>query len=108
MKLKSAYETKEIYGLKIVEANNVDKFTGRIMSLPDLSGENGKIKNLGRTFNVFNAKLISSLCIFHYKNEKESRYLKQVISKAKEEYGIILEKMISNMLIQIILLNGLI
>ena len=92
VKLKSAYETKEIYGLKIVEANNVDKFTGRIMSLPDLSGENGKIKNLGRTFKVFNAKPISSLCIFHYKNEKDARYLKQVMNKAKEEYGIILEK----------------
>ena len=92
VKLKSAYETKEIYGFKIVEANNVDKFTGRIMSLPDLSGENGKIKNLGLTFKVFNAKLISSLCIFHYKNEKDARYLKQAMSNAKEEYGIILEK----------------
>jgi hypothetical protein len=92
VKLKSAFETKEIYGLNIIEANNVDKFTGKIMSLPDLSGENGKIKNLGRTFKVFNAKPISSLCIFHYKNEKDARYLKQVMNKAKEEYGIILEK----------------
>jgi aubergine-like protein len=92
VKLKSAFETKEIYGINIVEANNVDKFTGRIMSLPDLNGENGKIKNLGRTFRVFNAKPISSLCIFHYKNEKDARYLKQIMTKAKEEYGIILEK----------------
>ena len=92
VKLKSAFETKEIYGLNIVEANNVDKFTGKIMSLPELSGENGKIKNLSRTFKVFSAKPISSLCIFHYKNEKDARYLKQIMNKAKEEYGIILEK----------------
>ena len=38
MKLKSAFETKEIYGLKIVEAKDVDKFTGRIMKLPGLNG----------------------------------------------------------------------
>ena len=92
VKLKSAFETKEIYGLNIVEAKDVDKFTGRIMSLPDLNGENGKIKNLGRTFKVFNAKPISSLCIFHFKNEKDARYLKQIMNKAKEEYGIILER----------------
>ena len=92
VKLKSAFETKEIYGLNIVEAKDVDKFTGRIMSLPELNGENGKIKNLGRTFKVFKAKPITSLCLFHSKNEKEARYLKQVMYKAKEEYGIILEK----------------
>ena len=92
VKLKSAFETKEIYGLKIIEAKDVDKFTGKIMSLPELSGENGKIKNLGRTFKVFNAKPISSLCLFHFKNEKDARYLKQIMNKAKEEYGIILEK----------------
>ena len=62
------------------------------MSLPELNGENGKIKNLGRTFKVFKAKPITSLCLFHSKNEKEARYLKQVMYKAKEEYGIILEK----------------
>lgn len=62
------------------------------MRLPELNGENGKIKNLGRTFKVFNAKPISSLCLFHYKNEKDARYLKQIMSKAKEEYGIILTK----------------
>ena len=28
-----------------MQADNVDKFTGKIMSLPDLSGENGKINN---------------------------------------------------------------
>jgi aubergine-like protein len=92
IKLKSAYETKEIYGINIIEAKDVDKFTGRIMRLPELNGENGKIKNLGRTFKVFNAKPISSLCLFHYKNEKDARYLKQIMSKAKEEYGIILTK----------------
>ena len=92
VRLKSAFETKQIYGLNIIEANNVDKFTGKIMSLPDLNGENGKIKNIGRTFKVFRAKPISSLCIFHYKNEKDARYLKQIMEKAKEEYGIILEK----------------
>ena len=92
VKLKSAFETKEIYGLKIVEAKDVDKFTGKIMSLPELNGENGKIKNLGRTFKVFNAKPISSLCLFHSKNEKDARFLKQTMNKAKEEYGIILEK----------------
>ena len=92
VKLKSAFETKEIYGLNIMEAKDVDKFTGRIMSLPDLNGENGKIKNLGRTFKVFNAKPISSLCLFHFKNEKDARYLKQIMNKAKEEYGIILER----------------
>jgi aubergine-like protein len=92
VKLKSAFETKEIYGLNIVEAKDVDKFTGRIMSLPVLNGENGKIKNLGRTFKVFKAKPITSLCLFHAKNEKDARYLKQVMFKAKEEYGIILEK----------------
>ena len=62
------------------------------MSLPDLNGENGKIKNLGLTFKVFNGKPISSLCIFHYKNEKDARYIKKVMNEAKEEYGIILEK----------------
>lgn len=92
IKLKSAFETKEIYGINIIESKDVDKFTGRIMSLPELNGENGKIKNLGRTFKVFNAKPISSLCLFHYKNEKDARYLKQIMSKAKEEYGIILSK----------------
>ena len=92
IKLKSAYETKEIYGINIIEAKDVDKFTGRIMRLPELNGENGKIKNLGRTFKVFNAKPISSLCLFHYKNEKDARYLKQIMSKAKEEYGIVLTK----------------
>ena len=92
MKLKSAFETKEIYGLKIVEAKDVDKFTGRIMKLPELNGENGKIKNLGRTFRVFKAKPITSLCLFHYKNENDARYLKQLMSKAKEEYGIVLAK----------------
>ena len=92
VKLKSAFETKEIYGLNIVEAKDVDKFTGRIMSLPELNGENGKIKNLGRTFKVFNAKPITSLCLFHSKNEKDARYLKQIMFKAKDEYGIILEK----------------
>ena len=92
VKLKSAFETKEIYGLNIVEAKDVDKFTGKIMSLPELNGENGKIKNLGRTFKVFSAQPISSLCLFHSKNEKDARYLKQVMYKAKEEYGIILEK----------------
>ena len=92
VKLKSAFETKEIYGLKIVDAKDVDKFTGRIMTLPELNGENGRIKNLGRTFRVFKAKHISSLCFFHYKNEKDARYLKQLMTKAKEEYGIILEK----------------
>ena len=85
MKLKSAYETKELYGLKIVEAKDVDKFTGRIMSLPELNGENGRIKNLGRTFRVFKAKPITSLCFFHYRNEKDARYLKQLMNKAKEE-----------------------
>ena len=45
VKLKSSFETKEIYGLNIVEAKDVDKFTRRIMSLPDLNGENGKMKN---------------------------------------------------------------
>ena len=88
----TAAKTKEIYGINIVEANSVDKFTGKIMSLPDLNGENGKIKNIGRTFKVFNGKPISSFCIFHYKNEKDARYLKQIMNKAKEEYGIILEK----------------
>ena len=92
IKLKSAYETKKIYGINIIEAKDVDKFTGRIMRLPELNGENGKIKNLGRTFKVFNAKPISSLCLFHYKNEKDARYLKQIMSKAKEEYGIVLTK----------------
>ena len=92
VRLKSAFETKELYGLKIVEAKEVDKFTGRIMSLPELNGENGRIKNLGRTFKVFKAKPITSLCLFHYKNEKDARYLKQIMSKAKEEYGIILAK----------------
>ena len=92
VKLKSAFETKEIYGLNIVEAKDVDKFTGRIMSLPELNGENGKIKNLGRTFKVFNAKPITSICLFHSKNEKDARYLKQIMNKAKEEYGIILDK----------------
>ncbi len=92
IKLKSAFDTKETYGLNIVEAKDVDKFTGKIMSLPELNGENGKIKNLGRTFKVFNAKPISSLCLFHSKNEKDARYLKQVMYKAKEEYGIILDK----------------
>ena len=92
VKLKSSFETKEIYGLNIVEAKDVDKFTRRIMSLPDLNGENGKIKNLGRTFKEFNAKPISSLCIFHFKNEKDARFLKQIMNKAKEEYGIILER----------------
>ena len=92
VKLKSAFETKEIYGLNIVEAKDVDKFTGKIMSLPELNGENGKIKNIGRTFKVFNAKPISSLCLFHSKNEKDARYLKQIMYKAKEEYGIILDK----------------
>ena len=92
VKLKSAYETKELYGLKIVEAKDVDKFTGRIMSLPELNGENGRIKNLGRTFRVFKAKPITSLCFFHYRNEKDARYLKQLMNKAKEEYGIILAK----------------
>ena len=92
IKLKSALDTKETYGLNIVEAKDVDKFTGKIMSLPELNGENGKIKNLGRTFKVFNAKPISSLCLFHSKNEKDARYLKQVMYKAKEEYGIILDK----------------
>ena len=58
VRLKSAFETKELYGLKIVEAKEVDKFTGRIMSLPELNGENGRIKNLGRTFKVFKAKPI--------------------------------------------------
>ena len=92
VKLKSAFETKEIYGLNIVEAKDVDKFTGKIMSLPELNGENGKIKNLGRTFKVFNAKPISSICLFHSKNEKDARYLKQIMYKAKEEYGIVLDK----------------
>ena len=58
IKLKSAFETKQIYGLNIVEAKNVDKFTGRIMKLPELNGENGCIKNLGRTFRVFKAQPI--------------------------------------------------
>ena len=93
VKLKSAFETKEIYGLKIVEAKDVDKFTGRIMSLPNLKCQDDKIiKNLGRTFRVFKAKPITSLCFFHYKNEKDARYLKQLMTKAKEEYGIILSK----------------
>ena len=92
VRLKSAFETKELYGLKIVEAKEVDKFTGRIMTLPELNGENGRIKNLGRTFKVFKAKPITSLCLFHYKNEKDARYLKQIMNKAKEEYGIILAK----------------
>ena len=92
VKLKSAFETKELYGLNIVEAKDVDKFTGRIMTLPQLNGQNGLIKNLGRTFRVFKAKPITSLCFFHYKNEKDARYLKQLMTKAKEEYGIILAK----------------
>ena len=62
------------------------------MSLADLSGKNRKIKNLELIFKIFKAKPISSLCIFHYKNEKDARYLKQVMNEAKEEYGIILEK----------------
>ena len=45
VKLKSAFETKELYGLNIVEAKDVDKFTGRIMTLPQLNGQNGLIKN---------------------------------------------------------------
>ena len=89
IKLKSAFETKQIYGLNIVEAKNVDKFTGRIMKLPELNGENGRIKNLGRTFRVFKAQPISSLCLFHSKNEFEARTLKQLMTKAKEEYGIV-------------------
>ena len=92
IKLKSAFETKEIYGLKIIEAKDVDKFVGKIMKLPELNGENGKINNLGRTFRVFNAKPITSLCLFHYKNEKDARFLKQTMEKAKEEYGIVLTK----------------
>ena len=92
MKLKSAFETKGIYGLKIVEAKDVQSFTGRIMTLPTLNGENGRINNLGRTFKVFKAKPITSLCFFHYKSEKDARYLKQLMMKAKEEYGIILTK----------------
>ena len=92
VKLKSAFETKEIYGLKIVDAKEVESFTGRIMTLPSLNGENGRINNLGRTFRVFKAKPISSLCLFHYKNEKDARYLKQLMSKAREEYGISLVK----------------
>ena len=92
VKLKSAFETKEIYGLKIVDAKDVDKFTGRIMTLPELNGKNGRIKNLGRTFRVFKAEKINSLCFFHYKNEKDARYLKQLMMKAKEEYGIVFNK----------------
>ena len=92
VRLKSAFETKEIYGLKIVEAKDVDKFTGRIMTLPELNGEDGKIKNLGRTFKVFKSRPITSLCLFHYKTEKDARYLKQIMNKAKEEYGIVLAK----------------
>ena len=92
VKLKSAFETKEIYGLKIVDAKEVESFIGRIMTLPLLNGENGRINNLGRTFRVFKAKPISSLCLFHYKNEKDARYLKQLMSKAREEYGISLVK----------------
>ena len=40
VRLKSAFETKEIYGLKIVEAKDVDKFTGRIMKLPEYFKKN--------------------------------------------------------------------
>jgi hypothetical protein len=34
VKLKSAFDTKETYGLKIIDPKEVDRFTGRIMTLP--------------------------------------------------------------------------
>ena len=92
VKLKSAFETKEIYGLKIIDPKDVDRFTGRIMTLPSLKGEKGLIKNIGRTFRVFKAIPISSLCIFHYKSEKDARSLKKCMETAKDEYGIILKR----------------
>ena len=88
VKLKSAFETKEIYGLKIIDPKDVDRFTGRIMTLPVLKGENGRIKNLGKTFKVFQAIPINSLCIFHYKNEGEARKLKSLMEQASTGYGI--------------------
>ena len=57
------------------------------MKLPELNDENGHIKNLGRTFSVFEAQPISSLCLFHSKNKFDTRTLKKLIMKAKEEYG---------------------
>ena len=49
-----------------------------------------EIENLGGTFRVFKDKPITSLCLFHYKND--AQYLKQLMTKAKEEYGIVLAK----------------
>ena len=92
VKLKSAFDTKETYGLKIIDPKDVDRFTGRIMTLPTLKGENGRIKNLGRTFKVFKAVPICSLCIFHKKGENDARRLKDSMEAARQEYGIILKK----------------
>ena len=92
IKLKSAFETKDIYGLTIVEAKDVDKFTGRIMNSPELNGKDGIIKNIGRTFTVFKAVPIRSLCLFNAKIINDAKYLKDLMEKAKGGYGIILEK----------------
>jgi aubergine-like protein len=92
VKLKSAFDTKETYGLKIIDPKDVDRFTGRIMTLPTLKGESGRIKNLGRTFKVFKAVPICSLCIFHKKGENDARRLKDSMEAARQEYGIILKK----------------
>ena len=92
VKLKSSFEIKEIYGIKIINTKDADKFTGRIMALPKLKGHNGAIKNLGKTFKVFKAEPISSLCIFHSKDNIFAKNLKKLMIEAKKEYDLILEK----------------
>ena len=53
---------------------------------------NGAIKNLGKTFKVFKAEPISSLCIFHSKDNIFAKNLKKLMIEAKKEYDLILEK----------------
>ena len=93
VKLKSALDIKRIYGLEILAHKDVNLFPGKIMKLPLLKGEKGTaIKNLGRTFKVFKAMPISCAFICHYKDQKYAETLRDLMDKAKKEYGIILDR----------------
>lgn len=84
---KSSFQVKEEYGLDIISEK--EDFYGQIMKLPSFVGGEGKdIRNIGKTFNVSEAKEIKSICLFYKRDEKDARDLKKIIENAAPGYRI--------------------
>lgn len=88
-KLKSCYEIKQEYGLEITDTKNSAKFTGKIMKLPQIQGENGKnLNNISRTFKLYDSRDIKTIVLYKREMEGQAKSLKKTMQDCSAGYGI--------------------